>query len=265
LIMLAACADAEATADQEQAVASTEPATDARLALDAIPDAERAEASPRSILAVSRNATAAVAPAGRTTCRNIIGWMIDPASEGRNVRDEPSVNASRLGVIPPPLQPDQNPNEMLLPVEFTILGSENGWLHIRGAHYDESLAGGPVPAVFSGEGWVSGRGIRVGLQTRAAFSAPSHGSAVLIGGGDNDYLDGWTQRGIAGCQGQWVLVDWERPTPAFEGQTIASWAEAAVVNRNPFTLRAWAAGVCNIIETTCDGVDGTEAETAFRD
>ncbi len=203
---------------------------------------------------------AAISP-GRTQCRGIIGWLIDPAPEGRNIRRGPSVSSEQIGVILPPM----TGSDFDVPAEFEVIGSENGWLRIRGARFDETLVGRTAPRMFTGEGWISGRGVRVVLQTRAAFVAPSHDAAVLIDGRPEAHLDGLQQRGIAGCQGQWVLVDWTEPRAAFEGQALPRWHDDAIISRDPLILRAWGAGVCNIIETTCDGIDGTTAQSAFRD
>ncbi len=257
-VMLCACSAEAVPSDSTSAGAS---ANAAAAAPDAMPNAAAAGATedrPRAI-------TAASSP-GRTTCTNIIGRLWDDAPEGRNVRAGPSASTARLGVLPPPLTEDRVPNlERLLPVEFNIIGSENGWLRIRNARYDEDLAGAPVPAVFSDEGWISGRGVGVIVQTQLGFAEPSHDSAVLIDGRPHANLDGWRQRGIAGCTGQWVLVDWQEPAAPFEGQEPARWLDQAIVSRAPFTLRAWSAGVCNILETTCEGTDGDTPEHAFRD
>jgi hypothetical protein len=251
IFLLAACSGAETTAETDPDVQDAMPPS----------PAPSARAPSRGVTA---GAAAAAMPVGHTTCRGIIGRLIDPAPEGRNVRAGPGVNHQLLGVIGPPQGAADTPNgERDLPAGFQIIGSANGWLHIRGAGYDEQLAGGPMPDVYSGEGWISGRGVSVGLQTRAAFSRPSHDADILIGGGDDSYLDGIAQRGIVACDGQWVLVDWERPRG--EGDPIPDMAPAALISERPYTLRAWAAGVCNTIETSCDGVDGTTAENAFRD
>lgn len=45
-----------------------------------------------------------------------------------------------------------------------------------------------------------------------------------------------------------------RPEPKYRKE--------AVVSERPLVLRAWVSGVCNIQETTCDGVNGNRAETS---
>lgn len=202
----------------------------------------------------------------RTHCADMTAWMTDPAPAGRNVRAAPSADAPIIGVIPPPLRPDQVPAyDRGLPAEVTLIGSEGGWLHISSARFDPTLVEGPVPPAYAGEGWIWGRGITVALQTRAAFAAPSHDAPILIDARPDSALDGWQQAGLAGCDGQWVLVDWVEPPAPLRGQRPARWNGAAVVSRAPLTLRGWATGVCDILETTCDGLDGTSAATAFRD
>jgi hypothetical protein len=62
-----------------------------------------------------------------------------------------------------------------------------------------------------------------------------------------------------------VLIDWATPPESNAEQQPARWRDEAIVRRTPFTLRAWSAGVCNIMETTCDGVDGNTPERAFND
>ena len=215
-------------------------------------------------IAATPVATPISLPERQTTCHDIIGQLIDPAPEGRNVRAGPSVTAERIGLLPPPLSAEQVPNwGSEVRVEFEIIGSANGWLHIRAARYDQDKAGTSVPDVFAGEGWISGRDVLVTVQTQLGFAAPSHSSAILIDGRPDVFFEGWRQRRIAGCDGQWVLIDWAAPPDVYPDPQQARWRDEAISSHRPLTLRAWSAGVCNNMETSCDGVNGDTAERAF--
>jgi hypothetical protein len=94
------------------------------------------------------------------------------------------------------------------------------------------------------------------MQTRLGFSAASHDSGILIDGRPDQFLEGWSQRGVVACTGDWVLIDWTEPPGTPPGQRPAAWAEAALLSERPLILRAWSTGVCDLMETSCDGVSG---------
>lgn len=184
-----------------------------------------------------------------SACVDIDGYLDDHDPAGRNVRDTPSTAGALLGVVPPQGKLD-------FPPSFTILESRHGWLKIKNAAFDTQLVGNVVPQTFSGEGWISGKGVRVTLQTQLGFAAPSHDAPWLVDGRPDHYFDGVKQSAIVGCSGHWVLVDWLFDLNPSNDSKLLTYREQAIVSRSPITFRAWSTGVCNNQETTCDGVNG---------
>ncbi len=207
--------------------------------------------------------TAADTPSGQ--CTNIMGHMTDPDPAGRNVRDAPGTNGRIVGVIPAVSANMQDTR----PATFSIIGSRNGWLLIENAGFAEREENEATPTVYSGRGWISGRGMTVNLQTSLGFAQPSHGAPITFdmreAGGvvGSTEIEGFRMRGIAGCSGNWVQVDWE--APGYRGVSAIGFNRSAVVSEDPLIIRAWSAGVCNNQETTCDGTDGDTPERAFAD
>lgn len=193
--------------------------------------------------------------AGEGRCKQITGYLYDPDPAGRVVRAGPSRSTRALGRLLPPI------GEGPFPASFEILRSRDGWLEIEGAGYDESLTGKPALAMFTGRGWIWGGGVSVGLQSKTGFAEPSHRSALLVDLGNAASFDWQANTRIVGCDGRWVLVEIEAnpdsPAPNYRPEAVAS--------RNPLRLRSWVAGVCNIQETTCDGVNGDFAESSHLD
>lgn len=199
--------------------------------------------------------------AERTTCKDIWGFLDDPDPAGRIVRDSPSPKGRELGRILPPSDSDNWGGE--LAAGFRVLGSEDGWLEIEDAVFDEQLYGKNPPKMYSGRGWIAGGGVRITLQSQLGFAAPSHGSPVLIDLQPHMGFDGLRQKRIVACSGRWVLADWLIDSANWpEGTEMPTYRSEAIVSRKPLVLRAWASGVCNIQETTCDGVDGNRAESS---
>jgi hypothetical protein len=204
---------------------------------------------PEMQLRLSKAAPFGAKPQDSTACVDINGYLDDPDPAGRNIRDIPSKNGALLGVIPPQGGLD-------FPPSFTIIESKNGWLRIKDAGFDTQLVGNVVPQTYSGEGWISGKGVRVNLQTQLGFAAPSHDSPWLVDGRPDQFFDSIEQAAVVGCSGKWVLVDWPfDPNPPDDRKPLI-YREQAIVSRNPVILRAWSTGVCNNQETSCDGVNG---------
>lgn len=86
-------------------------------------------------------------------------------------------------------------------------------------------------------------------------------TALLVDLGNVASFDGSAKTRVVGCSGRWVLVEIELD-PKAEAPRYRS---EAVVSQQPLRLRAWVAGVCNIQETTCDGVNGDFAESSHLD
>jgi hypothetical protein len=216
-------------------------------------------------MASAASAASAHAQPAANRCQNIRGQLIDEDPVGRNVRDSPNVNGRRLGAIPPPFTGSEG---VTFPAAFDIIDSRNGWLLIENARFDPDLVGPNAPATYAGRGWISGRGVLVVVQASVGFGSPSHSAPIIIdgrttggiSGGIN--LEGLTYRGVHGCSDQWVQLDWQMPSDA-RGVSAIGYQRSAVVPGNPPVLRAWFSGVCNVQETTCDGINGDSAETAF--
>ncbi|OSZ72251.1 hypothetical protein CAP39_02535 [Sphingomonas sp. IBVSS1] len=239
-LALAACGPAP-TPQAEETMAVAEPA---------VPDAPPPQpAAPRPPIRLSNAPPFAAAARDGTACTDITGRLDDPDPAGRNVRDAPSPKGNVLGIIPAQGRLD-------FPATFEILESRNGWLKIRNAGFDTALVGDKVPPTYTGEGWISGKGVGVVVQARLGFAAPSHDAPWLVDARPDNHLDSVQQRAIVGCAGNWVLVDWLFEAKPSYGATALAYRPQAVVSRTPITLRAWSTGICNIQETTCDGVDG---------
>jgi hypothetical protein len=187
------------------------------------------------------------AGAGLRQCSDITGYLYDESPAGRAVQARPDAGSPLLGRIAPP---DKDPKGAYdVAVGFDILASRDGWLLIEGAADDTELTGRPARAMYSGRGWIRSEGVQVGLQTRQAFAQPRHSSPMLVRAVEPASLDNLFE--IAACDGHWVLGRW-RPSPP----SSVRYERSAVVSADPLTLEAWATGICNIQETSCDGVSG---------
>ncbi len=184
---------------------------------------------------------------GERQCSDITGYLYDEAPAGRAVHARPHAASPLLGRIAPPDKDPEGVHDVA--VGFAILASRDGWLLVEGAGDDIVLTERPARPIYSGRGWIRSEQVRVGLQTRQAFARPSHGSAMLVRAVDPASLDNLF--GIAACDGNWVLGRW-RPSPP----SSVRYEPAALISTDPLTLEAWATGICNIQETSCDGLSG---------
>ncbi|HEX8225713.1 MAG TPA: hypothetical protein VF605_18030 [Allosphingosinicella sp.] len=184
---------------------------------------------------------------GQRTCSDIRGYLNDEAAPGRAVHSEPDSASAVLGRIAPPSRSPAGDYEV--PVGFDILASRDGWLLVEGAADDAALTEQPARTMYSGRGWIRSERVAVGLQTRQAFAEPRHSSALLIEANEPNSLADLFE--IAACDGQWVLGRWRPADPS-----TVRYERAAVVSADPLILEAWATGICNIQETSCDGVSG---------
>ena len=181
---------------------------------------------------------------GLRRCAGIVAYLDDPDPAGRAVHARPDPRSPVLGRIAPPTRNEADRRDVA--VGFDLLASRDGWLLVDGAADDTGLTGAAPRAMYGGRGWIRAAGVRVGLQTEQAFAAPRHSSALLIEGSDlGSPLE------IAACDGNWVLGRWR----VGEASRLHFEPSAAIAD-NPLTLEAWATGICNIQETSCDGVSG---------
>jgi hypothetical protein len=184
---------------------------------------------------------------GERRCADITGYLQDEAPAGRAVHARPDSGSPILGRVAPP---DKDPKGAYdVAVGFAILASRDGWLLIEGAADDPVLTERPPRAMYPGRGWIRSQRVAVGLQTRQAFARPRHSSAMIVRAVEPGSLDNPLE--IAACDGHWVLARW-RPSPP----STVRYERAAVISADPLTLEAWATGICNIQETSCDGVSG---------
>jgi hypothetical protein len=192
---------------------------------------------------------------GMRECADIRGYLQDEAAGGRAVHARPDAASPVLGRVAPP---DKDPNGVYdVAVGFDILASRDGWLLIEGAADDPALTEQPARAMYSGRGWIRSERVGVGLQTSQAFAQPRHSSAMLVQAVEPNSLSDVVE--IAACDGHWVLGRW-RPSPP----STVRYEPAAVISADPLTLEAWATGICNIQETSCDGVSGDRPAASPR-
>jgi hypothetical protein len=197
---------------------------------------------------------------GRTTCHGIKGFLFGRDAVGRIVRDTPDVNGRELGRIPPPVYSDVFGGDW--PYEFNIIGSQDGWLQISHVAFDEQMGGNLRSRLFKGTGWIAAGGVRVGVQSRTGFAEPSHSAAVLFSGYPDSFLDATGPQRVVACRDNWILATWPASDPSQKESPPwrLNFRPEAIVSRNPLILQAWVTGVCNVIETTCDGVNGDYPE-----
>ncbi len=191
-----------------------------------------------------------------TQCNALAGYLqaTDPA--GRTVRAGPNVTARRLGTIAPPLKTGLG----TVPASFTIIGSRNGWLLIENAGFDEELADQTVPKTYAGRGWISGKGVSVNAQASIVFLRPDHKSQkiirVLDSKGDRGAFAELEMTGISACQGYWVLGNWRKGGFASQSGVAIRHSATAIISKSPLVVRGWVTGICDIQETSCDGLNG---------
>lgn len=173
------------------------------------------------IIASSATCTVTTAAADITAC-TISAWSTDTDRNGLNIRAGAGSETKVIGQIP-------------IDGEVSITGSKNGWFRIDRAElvdYDS----GESTEVFSGDGWVSGRLLGLGLNDFNLHSAPAEGSVVIarlfadIPGGGAAGSDSFIVTRLLTCQGNWVEV---------EGTFLDT------------PLRGWSTRTCSNQVTTC--------------
>lgn len=173
-------------------------------------------------------------PAG-TACAIRGGWSTDGDPSGLNVRAEPSAGARIVGVLPPP---EYSPEfDRVMAVSFDVIETRDGWFRIANAYRADDNASEPstLPS-----GWISGRHVGFELQTDKAFVAPDPGSAVAAAA----WMD---------SDGALRLFEYRHPT-----ECRGEWVRLKVTGHDRVEREAWARGVCNSQETSCDGARGDD-------
>jgi hypothetical protein len=171
-----------------------------------------------------------VQTAGATACA-IEGWSADPDPAGLNVRAAPNKDAKVIGRIP--AARDQAGDTYS--AEFDIVGSRDGWLLIRNAHFADYGDGKGDKAVFAGPGWVFADKVRFLINSIDLRKSPSAGAPVMAklsarggaSGPDSANIDH-----VYGCSGDF--------------------ADVAVHMEHQSPTRGWATRICSNQVTTCN-------------
>lgn len=183
---------------------------------------------------------------GQRACTDIRGSLRDPSPAGRAVHERPDARSPILGRIAPPSPATEEYRGFA--VDFAIEASRDGWLLVSGAGDDPVLTERPPRPMYGGRGWIRGEGVGVGLQASQAFARPSHSSALVVEapGHGLDHV-----AAILACDGRWVLARWSTDPPP-----VLRYHPSARVAGEPRMVEGWATGICNIQETSCDGLSG---------
>ncbi|HKP76378.1 MAG TPA: hypothetical protein VJT67_12695 [Longimicrobiaceae bacterium] len=191
-------------------------------------------------------APAAVRLTGR--CGDVVGYLRDPSPGGREVHASPDARSPVLGRIAPPA-PERSGG---WPVGFRLHEARDGWLLVEDAGDDTVLTESPARPMYSGRGWIRGNGVYVGIQASQAFAEPRFASDIVLQvlePHDLESLGGMTD--LVACEGNWVRGRWTIHEP--QG---VRYEASAVVSRQPLVVEAWATGICNLQETSCDQPPG---------
>lgn len=173
------------------------------------------------------------APTGETQC-DLGGWTAPLETRPIEVRAAPGARARVIGTLPTASSSDDD-----YAVDFSIIGSSDGWLKIADA--SDAKNEDRARPVYGGVGWIRGSAARLGIQSGRGYAQPDIRSEKLL------ELDGaWlteraTIEAIVGCSGKWVQVEYRLHVTGRKMERIP---------KKP--LRAWFRGACAIAETTCD-------------
>jgi hypothetical protein len=173
-------------------------------------------------------------PAG-TACAIRGGWSTDGDPAGLNIRAAPSVEAPVVGVLPPPAYSPEF--DRVMAVTFDVIETRGGWFRIANAYRadDNASQASTLPS-----GWISGRHVGFALQTDVAFAEPDPRSAVVAAA----WMD---------SDGALRLFEYRHPT-----ECRGEWVRLRVTGHDRIERQAWARGVCNGQETSCDGARGDD-------
>jgi hypothetical protein len=179
-------------------------------------------------------------------CVAITAYLSDAVKQ-REVHAGPDAGSRVLGRILGVAPGDEG-----RPATFDVIDSRDGWLRIDGAADDPNINGGINRPMYHGKGWIRGEGVGVHAQADQGFASPDFASEIVSEGA---YFDGdMTPVAILGCDGSWVHARWSRGAEA--PNNPVRYSPAAIVSRDPLVIDAWVTGVCPVLETTCDGLDG---------
>ncbi len=180
-------------------------------------------------VASSAGAAQPVQTAGAIACA-ISGWSSDADPAGLNVRAAPNKDARVIGRLPP----ERAQAGDTYSAEFDIVGSRDGWLLIRNAHFADYGDGKGDKAVFAGPGWVFADKVRFMINSIDLHRAPSADAPVVARLSARDGASGPDSASIDhvyGCSGEF--------------------ADGAVHMEHQSPTRGWAGGICSNQVTTC--------------
>ncbi|ODB87413.1 hypothetical protein A3193_00350 [Candidatus Thiodiazotropha endoloripes] len=185
-------------------------------------------------------------PTTETECR-IEGWSKETHQHGLQVRSSAEMNAQVVGILPAYVINFDSHN---FGIEFQIIGSDRGWLKIRGAKDDPNRSKLPIRATHPGIGWIPGEQVAFMVQSGSGHQRPDAESAKLL-----DLKGDWlTSMGkivqVVACSGEWVLLDYSLGR-ARNPQTLAL-KRLTEAERRASQGRAWFRGVCANQETSCE-------------
>jgi hypothetical protein len=199
-----------------------------------VADAPAPAESPVSVTRRAEPAEVYPVQAG-TACAIRGGWSTDGDPAGLNVRAAPSVEAPVVGVLPPPAYSPEF--DRVMAVTFDVIETRGGWFRIANAYRadDNASQASTLPS-----GWISGRHVGFALQTDVAFAEPDPRSAVVAAA----WMD---------SDGALRLFEYRHPT-----ECRGEWVRLRVTGHDRIERQAWARGVCNGQETSCDGARGDD-------
>jgi hypothetical protein len=176
----------------------------------------------------------------RNLC-SFVAMAVDRDPAGLNVRAGPGVSHRVVGTIPPALEAEGGLSSLAGPL-VNVLASQDGWFQIEGAREDPELTGRPARPIYHGRGWVSGRMLAVNLQSTRGFERPDAESREVANLVDlqNAGIDVVGRR-LTGCLGEWAYI-------------VHDLREHATPGAPTVSQPAWYRGICDIFETTCDGL-----------
>jgi hypothetical protein len=227
------------------------------LACAKTPDAERATARTATASPPeAQQVPARVIARGTGQCGDIIGYLYDPAPRGRSVYAAPDTQSAVLGRILPPTVDEMGG----IAASFAIREARDGWLRVENAGDDSVLTERPPRPMYSGRGWIRGNGVLVGVQASQAFAEPRFASQMVLRTGRETLEGVGEMTDVVACEGDWVRARWRLRDPR-----SVSHEASAVVSRDPLVVEAWATGICNIQETSCDQPPGDRPDSVVPD
>lgn len=197
---------------------------------------------PPALSAQAASNVAAWTPAGPTAC-SFSGWTTNEKPEIQ-VRASASAGAEVVGTLPTTRGDGPDPGIDYYSVTFDVTEARDGWLKIKNASDDMTGDGESRPRpVYRGEGWIEAADAQVGIQSARGYARPDASSERLLDLGHDWLTERAALRGIAACEGEWLLLDYEM-------RASEKWEQLAPKDRT--RGRAWFRGICTSAETTCD-------------